>query len=122
MMNTPKPDFIQPMLCTLVDAPFDRTGWYFEPKWDGYRAIAEVHKGNIRLYSRNQQSFLNDYPPVADALKKVLYDVVLDGEIVVLDESGNSNFQLLQNWRQNRTGQLLYIIFDVLYVDGKSLM
>jgi ATP-dependent DNA ligase len=51
------PTNVRPMLATLVHEPFDRRGWLFEIKWDGYRAIAEVDKGQVRLYSRNGLSF-----------------------------------------------------------------
>src|SRR5437762_666532 len=122
MINMPKPDFIQPMLCTLVDEPFDKAGWFFEPKWDGYRAIADIQKGRVRLYSRNKQSFVDDYPPVVVSLQKIKKNIVCDGEIVVLDEKENPNFQMLQNWRRDGSGILTYVIFDLLYMDGKSVM
>jgi len=59
------------MLATLVDKPFDRAGWVFEIKWDGYRVIAEVDEGAVRLYSRNGLSFTERYHPVAAALSKL---------------------------------------------------
>src|SRR5438093_912406 len=56
------PRDIRPMLATLVDEPFDRPGWIFEPKWDGYRAIAEVSGEGVRLYSRNHKTFEQRFP------------------------------------------------------------
>ncbi len=115
------PVFVRPMLATLVDQPFDRDGWLFEVKWDGYRAIAEVRDGNVRLYSRNQQSFNSAYPAIVKSLEKLGHDAILDGEIVVLDEHGVSQFQLLQNFRKTGEGLLIYYAFDLLELDGEDL-
>lgn len=115
------PHKVKPMLATLVDAPFDRAGWLFEPKWDGYRAIAEVSGRGVRLYSRNQQPFEQRFAPLAHALESLPYDAVLDGEIVVVDSAGKPSFQLLQSYQKNGRGQLLYYVFDLLYLDGHDL-
>ena len=109
------------MLSTLVDEPFDREGWLFEIKWDGYRAIAEVDNGKVRLYSRKHTSFNDAFPPVVESLKKLGRTAVLDGEVVVLDESGRSRFQLLQNYRRTGQGHLVYYVFDLLELDGRDL-
>lgn len=76
---------IKPMFARLTDKPFSREGWLFENKWDGYRAVADVKNGKVNLYSRNGQPFNEDYEPVARALEKSSHDLVLDGEIVVLN-------------------------------------
>jgi bifunctional non-homologous end joining protein LigD len=78
------PRGVTPMLATLVDEAFDRRGWFFEVKWDGYRAIAEVRGGVVRLYSRNRKSFNDAYGPVVQSLRQIGHDVVLDGEVVVV--------------------------------------
>src|SRR5690606_23286286 len=75
--------FVKPMLATLTSGPFTRKGWLFENKWDGYRAITRIEGGKVQLYSRSGKSFNNDYKPVAEALKGISHDMVLDGEIVV---------------------------------------
>ncbi|MBX4210889.1 DNA ligase D [Candidatus Parcubacteria bacterium] len=118
----PMPHQIKPMLATLTTKPFDREGWIFEVKWDGYRAIAEVQNGNVDLHSRNFISFKEVFSPVVRALKKTTHQVVLDGEIVALDEKGKSKFQLLQNYKKTREGNLVYYVFDILYLDGHNLM
>lgn len=115
------PKQVKPMLSTLADKAFDDINWLFEVKWDGYRAIAEVEKGKVNLHSRNLISFNKDYFPVAESLKKFGHDVVLDGEIVVLDESGKSNFQKLQSYKKTENGTLIYYIFDLLWLDGHDL-
>src|SRR5579884_2716979 len=113
------PRGVRPMLATEVDAPFDREGWLFEVKWDGYRAIAEVEAaGDVRLYSRNQLSFEANYPAIVSQLKLLGHAAVLDGEIVVVDEEGRSHFQWLQDYQKGHRGTLLYYVFDLLYLGG----
>jgi bifunctional non-homologous end joining protein LigD len=110
------------MLATLVDKPFDRAGWIFEIKWDGYRIIALVDEGHVRLYSRNGLSFTERYHGAATALEKVRHQAMLDGEVVVLDDKGHPSFEALQNYRSHRRrGDLVYQVFDILYLDGHDL-
>ncbi len=111
----------KPMLTTLVNEPFDDAGWLFETKWDGYRAIASVQNHQVALYSRNEKSFNNDYPAVVAAVEKISHNVVLDGEIIVLDNKGRSHFQTLQNFRTTGKGKLTYAVFDLLHLDGNEL-
>ena len=108
-----------PMLAVLTKAPFDRKGWIFEIKWDGYRALAFKDK-NVRLISRNQKSFNARYPTIVNGLKKLKGTFVIDGEIVVLDSKGRSNFQLLQNYLKTK-GAPCYYVFDILFYNGKDL-
>lgn len=111
----------KPTMATLVDAPFSREGWLFEPKWDGYRAIADVRNGKAELYSRNHLSFNKDYPSIVKAVEKISHNVVLDGEVVVLDSKGNTNFQALQNYKNSGKGKLTYVVFDLLKLNGQDL-
>lgn len=122
--NAPKaemPRRVKPMLATSVDEPFDRKGWLFEVKWDGYRAIAEVSKHGIALYSRNHISFEHRFQPIVDALRQLGHEAVLDGEVVVIDREGKPHFQLLQNYQKTGKGLLRYFVFDLLYLDGRDL-
>jgi bifunctional non-homologous end joining protein LigD len=112
---------VQPMLAMLVNEPFGRAGWLFEVKWDGYRAIAEIADGTVRLYSRNLLSFADKFKTVTDELRGFGHDAVLDGEIVVLDAEGKSHFQLLQKYQKTGAGTLAYYAFDLLYLDGEDL-
>ncbi|HVI69646.1 MAG TPA: non-homologous end-joining DNA ligase, partial [Magnetospirillaceae bacterium] len=116
-----KPWRVTPMLCTLIEDPFSREGWLFEIKWDGYRAIGTKHKDDIELYSRNNNSFIDKYPPVAEAMRAFRHDVIVDGEIVVVDSTGAPHFESLQGWQTNPDGDLKYFIFDLLWVDGHDL-
>ncbi len=112
---------ITPMLATLVDKPFDREGWLYEVKWDGYRAMAFMKDGGVELKSRNDKSFNEKFYPVHRALQEWGINAIVDGEVVVLNKNGISNFGALQNWRSEADGELLYYLFDVLWLDGKDL-
>lgn len=113
--------YIKPMLATLASEPFSREGWLFENKWDGYRAIAEIRDGSVRLYSRNGNSFNEDYAPVAEKLAQITHDVVLDGEVVALNSRGKPEFQLLQNYKTTGKGTLAYYVFDLLELNGYDI-
>ncbi len=118
----PMPHGIKPMLATLVKEPFDHPEWLFEVKWDGYRAIAEIQDGQVSLYSRNQISLNKKFFPIAAALQKFGFKAVLDGEIVVVDDQGAPNFQMLQNYPKSGCGHLIYYVFDLLYFHGHDLV
>ena len=117
----PMPQGIKPMLATLIKEPFDHPDWIFEMKWDGYRAIAEIRDGDVSLYSRNGISFNRKFPPILDALRKFRFEAVLDGEIVVVDDRGHPDFQMLQDYQKSGSGHLLYYVFDLLYFAGHDL-
>jgi len=117
----PALDDVRPMLATLTAEPFDRPGWLFEIKWDGYRAIAHVHRKSVRLVSRTGADFGPRYRPVVEALRVLGHDAVLDGEVVVVDAEGRSHFQLLQNYQKTGRGDLRYYVFDLLSLDGRDL-
>ncbi|MBI5666217.1 MAG: DNA ligase, partial [Nitrospirae bacterium] len=117
----PMPHNLQPMLATPGKKPFDHPDWIFEMKWDGYRAIAEIRDGDASLYSRNRISLTQKFLPIAEALRKSGFDAVLDGEIVVVDDQGHPNFQMLQNYRKSKSGHLLYYVFDLLHFKGHDL-
>jgi bifunctional non-homologous end joining protein LigD len=112
---------LTPMLATLVDKPFDREGWMYEVKWDGYRALGFINKGKVELKSRNNKSFNDKFYPITDALSKWKINVVIDGEVVVVAENGISNFGNLQNWRSEADGELLFYVFDILWYEGRDL-
>jgi bifunctional non-homologous end joining protein LigD len=113
-------DFIKPMLAKETDTPFSDKDWIYEIKWDGYRAIAEVNKTNARIYSRNGNLFNSTYPVVLQALEELNIQAVLDGEIVIVDEEGKSNFQLLQHYQSDNNQVMEYRVFDLLSLNGVS--
>lgn len=108
------------MLARETNSAFDDQQWLFEIKWDGYRAISEIKEGKVLLYSRNGNSFLNDYPLVANELKKIKHDAILDGEIVILNDEGKSDFQKLQHYEDNTQYPICYYVFDLLSLNGQS--
>ncbi|HKR05193.1 MAG TPA: DNA ligase D [Bacteroidia bacterium] len=116
------PAKLAPMLATLVDKPFDKEGWLYEIKWDGYRTIALCNKNKVELKSRNDKSFNEKFYPVYKAVQEWNINAVVDGEVVVLDENGKSNFGALQNWRSEADGDIYFYIFDLLWLKGKNLM
>lgn len=113
--------FITPMMAQLHTQPFDDPNWIFEIKWDGYRAVAEIKGKEIRFYSRNGLSFAKLYPAIVEELKKIKDDVVLDGEVVVMDKNNRPSFQKLQQYGDNRSLPLLYYVFDCIRYKGKDL-
>src|SRR5205809_2864034 len=114
------PDVIKPMLCTLVKEPFTKEDWLYEVKWDGYRIIAYKQKNKIMLRSRSGLDYTSRYPVVADGIKKMKGDFVIDGEVVAFDEEGHVSFDLVQE--ANPQAPLAYFVFDILWKDGKDLM
>ena len=118
----PIPKHITPMMAKLAKTPFLSKDWIFEPKWDGYRAICEKKGDKVLLYSRNQKRFNEDFPSLIKELENFKYDVVLDGEITVVDERGVPHFEYIQNYKTTGKGHLVYYVFDILYLDGFLLM
>ncbi len=121
-IQSPFPKNIAPMLATLVDKPFDEAGWLYEVKWDGYRALAYLNKGEVDVRSRNNKSFNEKFYPVYSALQQWKINAVLDGEIIVINEKGISDFENLQHWRSEADGELIFYVFDILWYDGYDLM
>jgi bifunctional non-homologous end joining protein LigD len=105
------------MLATLVREPFDKNGWVYEEKYDGYRILAYKEGGRVQLLSRNAIDRTAGFAAVTAAVRALSpATLLLDGEVVVFDRKGVSRFQLLQN-----NGQLIYAVFDCLYKNGRDL-
>jgi bifunctional non-homologous end joining protein LigD len=130
----PKPDplpQLKPMLATLRQDPFDDPKWLFEPKWDGVRALA-VCGEETRLLSRNERDITRTYPELERLHERlVATDAIVDGEIVTFDK-GRPSFEKLQSRinlqnehdikRAMKSIPITFIAFDVLYLDGKSII
>jgi bifunctional non-homologous end joining protein LigD len=110
---------IEPMRATIGHArPEPDEEWAYEVKWDGYRIVAFVEDGAVRLQTRNLLDATEDFPSVQGLAAEVgPLDVVLDGEIVALDADGRPSFGALQQ-RGQRATAVHYVIFDVLEVAG----
>jgi len=126
------PTKIRPMLATSVEDAFDNPDWLFEIKWDGYRAVAFIEGGSVRLVSRNQNDLTGQFPELRDLPKSVRAErAVIDGEIVALDDHGRPSFSLMQQrtgfqpGKPRRPGRegvpVVYYAFDLLYLDGYDL-
>ncbi|MGN6616090.1 MAG: non-homologous end-joining DNA ligase, partial [Ilyomonas sp.] len=116
------PSDIKPMLATLADKPFDEEGWLYEVKWDGYRAVGYINNCEVNVCSRNNKSFNDKFYPVYEALKKWKINAIVDGEIIVVNEKGISDFEDLQSWRSEADGPLAFYLFDILWLNGENLM
>jgi bifunctional non-homologous end joining protein LigD len=119
------------MLATLVDRPFSRPGWLFEPKLDGERCITYKSNSTLELYSRNQNSLNAIYPELLEALKRQPVDsCILDGEVVAFEPgTQRTSFHRLQGRMQARSASPLlqanipvfYYLFDLLSLHGNDL-
>jgi bifunctional non-homologous end joining protein LigD len=116
--KAPMPEEVKPMLATLVDEAFDESGWLYEIKWDGYRAISYIDNGDVRIRSRNNKDFNIKFYPIRQTLEGWKTRAVVDGEIVVLNEKGEPDFEALQEWRSEADGELIYYLFDVIWLEG----
>ena len=119
--KSPPPASVSPMLCTLTKEPVTNPEYIFEIKWDGYRIISYVQKGKVRMDSRSALDYTKKYPPVAEALKALKKDIILDGEVVVFNEEGLPDFDALQLYNGHNT-PISYCVFDILWLDGYNLM
>jgi bifunctional non-homologous end joining protein LigD len=110
------------MLATLVDKPFNNKDWIFEIKYDGFRILGYITKGVVRLKSRKNADYTTRFRPIVDTLKRYKADMILDGEIVVINNAGVSDFEALINWKTDADGLLVYYVFDLLYFKGRDFM
>jgi len=117
------PTWIAPQLATLVAAPPPGDDWVHEIKLDGYRILLRVARGRVRLLTRNRLDWTDRFPSVAEAAAALpVKEALLDGEIVALDAAGVSSFQALQQAAGLGTGRsLVYVAFDLLFLDGRDL-
>jgi len=118
----PLPRFIEPMKARLAARP-PEGDWIYEIKFDGFRALAFKNGSSAKLLSRNDKDFGRRFPEVLEAVKEFAgHDFILDGEIVALDKQGRSSFQLLQAYDLGQEKPpIMYYVFDLLRLDGKSL-
>ena len=138
-IEAPLKGFISPMLATLATDAFDDPDWLFEIKWDGYRLQAVVADGKVRTFTRRGLDGATYFPGLLSNPSWIAADsAVVDGEVVAVDEDGIPSFPLLQEAiSEARSGsrgsgtaggrgalgaRLLYQAFDLLYLDGRSLL
>lgn len=118
-----QPTSFSPQLATLASAPPAGDGWFHELKFDGYRILAFLHGGRVKLITRNGKDWTKRFAPVADAAAELpVSQAILDGEIVALNDQGVSDFQRLQNaLKSGDADSLAYYVFDLPYCNGYDL-
>jgi bifunctional non-homologous end joining protein LigD len=116
-----QPDFIDPQLATLADAPPTGPKWVHEVKFDGYRTQIHVEKGKVRISTRRGHDWSNRFKAIAKAAS-ALPDCIIDGEAVVLDAEGRSDFSALQSaLASGKGGPISLYAFDLLFLKGLDL-
>jgi bifunctional non-homologous end joining protein LigD len=117
------PRSLVPELATLVSEPPEGDGWLHEIKFDGYRILARLEGGRVRLMSRNDKDWTDRLPVISDVVARLpARAALIDGEVVVLQPDGTTSFQSLQNVLSGEgRGTLVYMAFDLLHHDGRDL-
>ncbi|MGO8244074.1 non-homologous end-joining DNA ligase [Rhizobium johnstonii] len=123
----PMPDRVEPCLALLKARPPKGDDWVYEIKWDGYRLSVHIEPTGIRILTRGGHDWTDRFPAIKQAaLWLPVGTAILDGEAVVLDEQGRSDFGLLQRSLGGRGGKksssdAIFMAFDLLYFDGHDL-
>ncbi|PDT39788.1 MULTISPECIES: non-homologous end-joining DNA ligase [Sinorhizobium] len=123
----PMPGRVDPCLATLVDRPPSGPDWTFEVKWDGYRLAVHIEPDRVRIVTRGGYDWTSRFPSIAAEARLLgLKTAILDGEAVVLDEHGRSDFGMLQRALGRKPSlhdprEILFFAFDLLYLDGRDL-
>lgn len=110
------------MLASTTKKIFNDPNWIYELKWDGYRLIAHVKNGEVTIHSRNGISYNTKFPNLVEDLENIPHEAILDGEVVVVDRNGIPDFQKLQNYSPKTKGTLQFYVFDMLYLNGHSML
>lgn len=121
------PERIEPALALLKPKPPSGPDWTYEVKFDGYRLAVHIEHGNVRILTRGGHNWTHRFPAIEDAAKKLnVGTAILDGEAVVLDDQGRSDFGALQRSLGGRGGkkvsaEAIFFAFDLIYFDGHLL-
>ena len=115
---------LRPQLATLAKEPPEGDDWIHEIKFDGYRILASLRSNTVTLTSRNGLDWTNRFKSIAASLGSVLHEGdKVDGEVVVIDDTGRSDFSALQSWLSDGEGpNPVYMVFDMVESDGHSLL
>ncbi|MGR9441713.1 non-homologous end-joining DNA ligase [Rhizobium leguminosarum] len=123
----PMPERIEPCLALLKQKPPKGPQWAFEVKWDGYRLAIHIEPSGVRILTRGGHDWTHRFPSIEAAAKTLPVTMaILDGEAIVLDEQGRSDFGMLQQALGGRggrktAGDAIAMVFDLLYLDGHDL-
>src|SRR6185437_7172408 len=117
------PPSFSPQLAVLGEHPPLGEGWIHEIKFDGYRILAFIERGNVKLITRNGHDWTQKFPGIAGALASLqVQSAILDGELVVLDDKGRSDFQALQALMKGRQpAEPVFYVFDLPFCNGSDL-
>ena len=116
------PAFREPQKATLVDHVPSGSGWIHEMKYDGYRCLLAIGGGKARVYTRSGLDWSDKFPEIVEAASRIeIGSALLDGEIVALDEKGNTGFSALQQAIGEGGRGLTLFLFDALEIDGEDL-
>jgi DNA ligase D-like protein (predicted ligase) len=114
--------FIPPQMPSLADEPPDGDGWMHEIKYDGYRTQIHVDHGQVRAYTRNAFDWTESYDPLVRAAERLpCTTAIIDGEVIVQDEQGRSDFTSLRSAIAHRPADLVFMAFDLMHLDGRDL-
>jgi len=118
----PRLRFIEPQLASLVDQPPEGKHWIHEVKHDGYRSQLVIENGRARIYTRNGYDWSDRYPGIVRAASSVpCRSAIIDGEAIVQDGTGASDFDALPSAIQSRSNNIILCAFDLLHLDGVDL-
>jgi bifunctional non-homologous end joining protein LigD len=123
----PMPARVDPCLAMLVDKPPKGSDWTFEVKWDGYRLAVHIDPEQVRIITRGGYDWSSRFPTIAAEARRLgLRTAIIDGEAVVLDDKGRSDFGMLQRALGRRPaghgpGEIIFYAFDLVYLDGRDL-
>jgi bifunctional non-homologous end joining protein LigD len=113
-------EFIKPQLATSVDHPPPRAGWIHEVKHDGYRTLLTVERRKARAYTRNGFDWTDRYPVITTAAARLdCHSAIIDGEVIVQNGHGASDFDALKSAIRWRPQTLIFCGFDLLHLNGK---
>ncbi|SHF45452.1 bifunctional non-homologous end joining protein LigD [Modicisalibacter ilicicola DSM 19980] len=117
------PKEVRPQLATLSSEVPEGDDWIHEIKFDGYRVLARVEDGDVRLTTRNAKDWTHRFPELAECLARLpVKRALLDGEVVSLGRDGTSSFRRLQEaLSRGRTDRLVYQVFDLLHLENRDL-
>jgi ATP-dependent DNA ligase len=115
-------EFINPQLASSVDQPPPRAGWIHEVKHDGYRTLLIIERRKARAYTRNGFDRTERYRGITKAAAKLdSRSAIIDGEVIVQNENGISDFDALKSAIRWRPESLIFCAFDLLHLNGKDL-
>jgi bifunctional non-homologous end joining protein LigD len=119
---TPRLRFVEPQLASPVDQPPEGKHWIHEIKHDGYRSQVVIERGQVRVFSRNGHDWSDRYPGIFRAASRLhCKPAIIDGEAVVQDENGVSNFEALGSAIRRQPHSIILYAFDLLHIDGEDL-